>query len=154
MSRQTRLEALPLFYSRCRFRFKIYNDYYGPDRDAEAFIRNTPAHNFTRIRFLELSCLNCQDPYLTYIAISVSLNDHDCSMKVSDFSYWGNGEHKKVILNRLARLLVLEPHTFIRGIAAREGPMKLQKNDILVLCNKLKGAVLQALGRGIHVSSC
>jgi hypothetical protein len=45
--------------------------------------------------------------------------------------------------NRLSRLLMLEPRTIIRSIAAREGSMKLHKNDIAVLCGSVWRALQQ-----------
>jgi hypothetical protein len=83
VSRQTRLEALPLYYSRCHFR--LYTGGHGRYLPDSAFVSATPAHHFARIRFLNLSGFCCQYNGVSYrISISISLDDEECSTSVSE----------------------------------------------------------------------
>lgn len=56
-SRQIRLEALPLFYSRCHFPFYVGFFHGVRSIHCELFTSNTLACNFGRIRFLKVSQL-------------------------------------------------------------------------------------------------
>jgi hypothetical protein len=145
VSRQTRLEALPMFYSRFSFTFCTTWCYTASICVNKRFIRNTAAQNFARIRFLKLSGYIYQDhaTHLT-MSISISLEDDECSTKISDVICHLGREHSQTVVNRVRSLLMLESHTFIRSIAAREGWQKLQKDDIPILHNMLRSAVRQA----------
>jgi len=150
-SRQTRVEALPLFYSRCHFRFHTPGlvadrslDYWPSQR----FVRNTPAAEFGCIRFLNLCDYYCQyNGAVYYINISIDLEDDECSTRVSDVYSLGDGNDAdtEAIRDRPNQRLMLEPHTFIRGIAARAGRQKLQKTDMQDLDDRLWRAVFKAL---------
>lgn len=154
-SRQTRQEALPLFFSRCQSSFTAATlgckDYDYPKlRD---FMMNTSTENFTRIRYLCLSFTPVRRQHGKYtiytINIAIDINDHACPAKVSRSSHFlgsGCGKPPEDILGKMDELLKLKPRTFIRDIAAREGRMKLRKNDFFLLSDSLWGAVNGALG--------
>ena len=146
VSKQIRLEALPLFYSCYRFRFSpigrsTANLWYN-----KLFVRSTLVDNFARIRFLELSRFRYEHHYhtLLWISISISLNEDECSTKISEAICLRGFENMKAAVDRVNGLLMLEPHSFVRSIAAREGWRKLQKNDLPVLHKLLKDAVQRA----------
>jgi hypothetical protein len=143
VSRQVRLEALLLFYSRCHFTFHAGWFKSVSLMSTELFINNTPAYNFARIRFLAFSfyCSRNQVDYVT--RISVNLNDGECSTKVSGVMSDDDDKEKEATATKLNQLLMLEPYTFVRSVAARAECLKLQKNDMLELYDRLKSAVQQ-----------
>ncbi|KAM0711583.1 hypothetical protein Q7P35_000949 [Cladosporium inversicolor] len=150
-SRQTRLEALPLFYSRCQFRFQVDVSLHGFLGSTQAFIRNTAAQNFARIRFLRLSAFRgYYDGYGYRISVMISLNDDQCFIKVSDLlPCRHNAPSTTIIIDRVNQWLMLEPHTFVRSIAARPGWQKLQKEDMSKLHSRLSSAIHQALDQEV-----
>jgi hypothetical protein len=88
-SRQARLEALPLYYSRCLFRDCVSGNW--PDG---SFDRSVPAHHLPRLRLLELSDFDCDYKQAEYtVSISVNLNDEKCSTKVSKISSRKGGKN-------------------------------------------------------------
>jgi hypothetical protein len=160
-SRQTRREALPLYYSRCQFditRPAASNcDIMGIDENIvqKAFVQNTPIHDFALIRYFTLmfhiprSRINRND----YVYFTVNINDDECPVKVSHFvGHEGIVAHQLDIktsgdeVDRVNELFMLEPRAVIRSIAARGGPMKLQKNDKLLLYNSVRDALQQIKG--------
>lgn len=145
VSRQTRLEALPIFYSRFNIKFRCRGWHHSSNMINKMFIRNTGAYNFARIRFLKLSGFGYYDreTQLT-MSISISLDDGECPTEISDNICYLGREHVQTIVDRVRSLLMLEPHTFIRSIAAREGRQTLQKNDMPILHSMLRNAALQA----------
>jgi hypothetical protein len=81
---------------------------------------------------------------LFWISISISFNDDECSTKISEALCSRGLKNIKAAVDRVNGLLMLEPHSFVRSIAAREGWRKLQKNDLPVLHNMLEDAVRRA----------
>lgn len=151
-SRQTRLEALPLFYSRCRFnfRFTVTVAGHGLHPCVQKFVSKTTAHNFARIRFLRLSGFYGNHHVTRYtINILISLNEDQCFTKVSDVFPNGIIKHAMDVADRVNQSLMLEPHTFVRSIATRPGWQKLQKEDISEPHNKISSAILQALDQAV-----
>lgn len=116
---------------------------------SEAFIHNTTTHDFARIRFF---CLMLQlridrNSYVYTVHVTININDGECPAKVvSSFFQRDNSPRAlKGLEDRLNESLMLEPRTLIRGIAAREGCMKLQKDDMPLLSESLE----RALERGL-----
>ena len=146
VSKQTRLEALPLFYSCYRFRFSHIGRSTATLWYKKLFVHSTLVDNFARIRFLELSRFRYEQHYhiLLWISISINLNDDECSTKISEALCLRGFENVKAAVDRVNGLLMLEPHSFVRSIAAREGWRKLQKSDLPVLHGMLKDAVQRA----------
>jgi hypothetical protein len=156
ISKQTRQEALLLFYHRYRFALKTdadVDDGRRLNRNAVDFLRNTSAENIARIRFLTLECdAEFNFPYWYFIAFEININNDPCSVKISTFNYDDHsdrffGKSKTTVINEVNKLLMLEPHAMIRSIAAREGALKLQKNDISLLYDSLWRALQQGLGK-------
>ena len=143
VSKQIRLEALPLFYSHFLFRFGVHR--FVSEWLSQPFIRNTPASNFARIRFLDLSGFyHVYRDTGYFIGFSISLDDDVCSTKVSEIDPRSNNKNKddmEAIAHNLNQILMLKPHTFVRGIAARTGMQKLQKTDMPELHDRLLSAV-------------
>jgi hypothetical protein len=150
-SKQTRQEALPLFYSRCEFDIVPWRS--GGDNLAmldeaiarTSLVQNTDPHDFACIRFLILKLrkprMGCDD---SHADVTVNINDRECPMKVKNFKIpFTNSTTEEEKLDRLNGLLMLEPRTIFRGIAAREGLLKLQKNDIALLCGSVWRALQQ-----------
>jgi hypothetical protein len=147
-SKQTRQEALPLFYSRCQFEIapRLSGGDWFTEAIAQTFlVQKTDPHDFACIRFLILKFRTSPLGYDDNLAnVSVNINDKECPVEVDYFRIpFINSKTEEEMLNRLSRLLMLEPRTIIRSIAAREGSMKLHKNDIAVLCGSVWRALQQ-----------
>ena len=157
VSRQTRLEALPLYYSRCHFR--LYTGGHGRHLPDSAFVSATPAHHFARIRFLNLSGFCCQYNLVIYkISISISLDDEECSTSVSEVAYdedddeyiddiFDYNKNWKMAMDSVNDMLRQEPHSVIRRIAARPGWQKLRRSDMPELNYWLSSAVERAVSQ-------
>ena len=143
-SRHTRLEALPLYYS--QYCFTLDAAYYsGRDWSRQAFISETQAHHFARIRSLMASGFRYRYHDAVYtIDISVSLNDAECSAKVLHISSDDDDGDTEVVANNVNRLLMQEPHAVVRRIASRAGWQKLRKTDMPELHYWLSSAVERA----------
>lgn len=144
-SRQTRLEALPLYYSRYLFPFRIVDDW--PDR---VFDRTMPDHHLARIRLLDLSGFRCHYNRAAYkVSISINLNDEKCSAKV--FKVLSRRDHKEMeaVASRINLLLMQEPHAVIRRIASRAGWQKFRRSDLPELRYWLSSAVQRAVSQKI-----
>jgi hypothetical protein len=150
-SKQTRREALPLFYSRCEFDIVPWlsgGDWLTTMDETIArtsFVQNASPHDFACIRFLILkfrkSRMGTDDKLAN---VTININDDECPVKVNYFRIpFINSQTEEEMLNRLNGLLMLEPSTIVRGIAAREGLLKLQKHDIALLCGSLWRALQQ-----------
>jgi len=148
VSRQTRLEALPIYYSRFNFTFCAAWCYHESTFINKPFIRNTDDDNFARIWFLKLFGFLYHDGATDLeMSISISLDDGECPTKISNIVCYSGRERMQAVVNRVEGLLMLEPHTLIRSIVAREGWQKLQKDDMWTLLNTLRRAVMQAKSR-------
>lgn len=100
VSRQTRLEALPLYYS--HYHFRLSADYYWRDWSDKAFISYTSAHHFARIRNFMASDFRCRYHDAMYtVDISVSLHDAECSAKVFHISPDDDDGDKEVVANNV-----------------------------------------------------
>lgn len=142
-SRQTRLEALPLYYSRCLFRFRIVDDW--PDR---IFDRSVPAHHLARVRLLEFCGFRCYYKRARYtVSISINLDDEKRSTKVSKILSCNNHKEMEVVADKVNRLLMQEPHAVIRRIASRPGWQKLRRSDMPELRYWLSSAVQRAVSQ-------
>ena len=78
------------------------------------------------------------------MSISISLENVECPTEISNIICHYGREHEQAVVNKVESLLMLEPRTFIRTMAAREGWQKLQKDDMSILHGMLTDAVLQA----------
>lgn len=76
------------------------------------------------------------------MSVSISLDDSECPTKISNVTCSLGRERVQAVVNQVEGLLTLEPHTFIRSIAVREGWQKLQKDDMWTLHRMLRDAVL------------
>ena len=86
VSKQTRLEVLPLFYSCYRFRFSPTGRSTATLWYNKLFVRSTLVDDFARVRFFELPRFRYEQHYhtLLWTSISISLNDDECSTKISE----------------------------------------------------------------------
>lgn len=140
-SRQTRLEALPLYYSCCLFRFRIVDDW--PDSTFDCYL---PVHRLARVRLLDLYGFRCHYKLAEYtISISVNLNDENCSTKISKISSRKGGKAMEIVATKVNRMLMQEPHAVIRRIASRPGSQKLRRSDMSELRYWLSSAVQRAV---------
>lgn len=113
--RQTRQEALPLFYSRCRFVLptdSCKDNSIRLRRDALDLLHNTSADNVARIRFLAMHIDISESLFCDCsVAITININDEHCSAKISDFEFEGlllGRKHPERFVDRVNKLLVLE----------------------------------------------
>jgi hypothetical protein len=153
-SRQTRQEALPIFYSRCQFGIarsypKDWEGLTGITENVvqEAFVQNTPVHYFALIRFLTLLFDTPRNwsHRDKHVYVTININDDECPVKVFHIvGIYGGIRKSGEVVNRVNELFMLGPRAIVRSIAARPGLMKLQKNDmLLLLCNSVRDALQQ-----------
>lgn len=147
--RQTRQEALPLFYSQCWFPFdsqiQSYCDLGKTQRYKyfADFLGNTSNDNFARIRLLSMRVDAFPSGGPFSIIVTIDLNDNECPLKVSHpYGLPVSSNSRK----HVSELLKLETAALVRGIAAREGVLKLQKTDISLLQGSIKGIIQKVLG--------
>lgn len=138
-SRMTRQEALPLFYAGRRFTFRVDNRAYifraSPFSEArpfhpntEAFIQNTAAQNFARMRILRIFLAN------EYDAITIHFDDEANPIR---------GDKEEEYRRELEKRMIPMLQTWAKDIAARRGPMKLRKEDVLSLRSEVLDALRQ-----------
>jgi hypothetical protein len=141
--RQTRQEALPLFYSRCRFAFDsqsyttLGKEYRIPKHSAD-FLKNTSNDDFARIHLLSMSVDTFKHHIQFSVTITIDINDNERPLKVSRPSRLGlDTLVKSELRKKVSQMLALETASLVRAIAAREGVLKLQKKDISLLRNSV-----------------
>lgn len=152
-SRQTREEALPLFYSRCCFSLEVQYDgrlNVGSDK----FVRNTPTHHFARIQFLDMIFDRTFSPYHK-ATIHIGINKGECSAQVTHFAPRNPpiiGGHlaygidvPAIAMQKIDALLVNEQQPFVKDIAARTDVGRLRKDDIAALVEGARVSVKQGL---------
>jgi hypothetical protein len=136
VSRQTRKESLPIFYECCEFSVLIspapnsLSQHW--DAKSKAWIKATPAELFGRIKTLHV-----RNHHMMGI-IKLSLDNREDPVSVDGDIFLPNRGH--IGLAHRDRLLS-ELRTLAMGIVAREGPLKLRKNDIVELYRTLRRSV-------------
>lgn len=155
ISKQTRNEALPLYYSRCCFTFSAYN------RKKEQFcwsstrfMRNTLDQHFARIQFLEVTFDHMWElGNWSNITVYVSINNHYCSVRLTGFgadeiALFGDRsftiDGPIAVVQKLQELLIKDQHPFVRSIAARPSQEKFQNDDFHVLVRGIAHSIQQA----------
>jgi hypothetical protein len=152
-SRQTRQEALSLFYSSCRFTLQAEVDQLTNPRpcyDAQNFLNKTSADNIACIRFLTLSLNGSRKLVVgkNFVTFEIDFTNDECGAKISSFDYEKceyYTEDKTTVIDRANERLVLETQMRIWGVAARGGLMKAEKNDVSFLFDSTWSALQRGL---------
>lgn len=124
---QIRRESLPLFYECCEFSISTSPSSLKSftsrlDRASKAFLKSTSAYNFARIRVLHCAFRDFS------MCFSLDLNNRmdPIRMAFPDNFHW---PPDLVVMQRQDHLSSKLREVAV-GIAAREGPLKLQKSDL------------------------
>lgn len=144
-SRQVRDEALPLFYSNACFYLPFWTC--SPELQSERFVHTTLTQYFARAQFLKLN-FGKWDAFADdnwVISVSIRVEDHKCSAKVTRFQIRTGVEGPTATLQELNRTFMEEQRCFTHGLAACEGPEELRTEEFHMLLHGLEDLIQDSL---------
>lgn len=141
VSRETRKESLPLFYECCSFTLRTTAPYQAPPHEnfanalkgeSAAFIDSIVPDNLARIKFFYLVFADQK------VSLTLDLTNQDNVISVDLYERWRWYSRGERTYQEAKDRLSSELRKIGTGIATREGPLKLRKNDLEVLYDTVR----------------